>query len=131
MPTLQKRGDTWRAIVRRKGHKAKSKTFPTRALAKVWGDRIEKELAEADARGTVDNGLTIAELVDWYLRDVGKMKRIAKTQSGNLTRIREGLGSIVAAKLTVAQIVEFVRRRRNGEHVNGKGIVVPACGPAT
>ena len=72
-----------------------------------------------------------SELVDWYIRDVGKMKRVCKTQTGNLTRIREGLGLIVASKLTVAQIVEFVRRRLGGEHENGKGIVVPACGAAT
>jgi len=131
MPTYQKRGDSWRVIVRRKGHKTKSATFPTRGLAKVWGERIELELAEADARGTMANSATIAELVDWYRRDVGKMKRVSKTQAGNLTRIREGLGSVVAAKLTVAQIVEFVRKRRQGEHVNGKGVKVPACGPAT
>ena len=131
MATFQKRGDTWRAIVRRKGHKPKSATFPTKGLAKVWADRIELELAEADARGTVGAGMTIAELVDWYRRDVGRLKRVSKTQAGNLTRIREGLGTVVAAKLTVAQIVEHVRRRRNGEHVNGRGVRVPACGPAT
>lgn len=131
MPSFQKRGDNWRVIVRRKGHKPKSSTFPTKGLAKVWADRIELELAEADARGTVGNGVTIAELVDWYRRDVAKMKRISKTQTGNLTRIREGLGSVVAAKLTVAQIIEFVRKRRHGEHINGKGVRVPACGPAT
>ena len=106
MATFQKRGDTWRAIVRRKGHKPKSATFPTKGLAKVWADRIELELAEADARGTVGAGMTIAELVDWYRRDVGRLKRVSKTQAGNLTRIREGLGTVVAAKLTVAQIVE-------------------------
>lgn len=131
MPSFQKRGGNWRVIVRRKGHKPKSATFPTKGLAKVWADRIELELAEADARGTVGNGVTIADLVDWYQRDVGKLKRVSKTQKGNLTRIREGLGSVVASNLTVAQIVEFVRKRRQGEHVNGKGLKVPACGPAT
>jgi integrase len=131
MASFQKRGDAWRAIVRRKGHATKSKTFPTKTLAKVWADRVELELAEADARGTVANQATIAELVDWYQRDVGKLKRVSKTQKGNLTRIREGLGPVVAAKLTVAQIVEFVRKRRQGEHLNSKGVKVPACGPAT
>lgn len=92
MASFQKRGDAWRAIVRRKGHAPKCKTFPTKTLAKVWADRVELELAEADARGTVGVGMTIAELVDWYRRDVGKLKRVSKTQVGNLTRIREGLG---------------------------------------
>lgn len=133
MATILKRGDRWRAWVRRKGYTPRSESFPTRALAKIWADRVEMEISEAIARGTPQGAaaVTIAELVDWYRRDVGKLKRVSKTQAGNLTRIREGLGPIVAAKLTVPQIVEFVRRRRNGEHINGRGVRVPACGPAT
>lgn len=131
MASVQKRGGSWRAVVRRKGYPTKSKSFPTRALAKVWGDRIEREIAEAVAYGARDDGLTIADLVDWYRKDVGRIKRVSKTQVGNLTRIREGLGSVVAARLSVAEIVEFVRRRRQGEHLNGAGVKVPACGPAT
>lgn len=133
MATILKRGDRWRAQVRKKGYPTQSQSFPTKALARIWADRIELELAEAIARGTPHGAaaITIAELVDWYRRDVGKLKRVSKTQAGNLTRIREGLGPIIAAKLTVPQIVEFVRRRRQGEHFNGKGIKVPACGPAT
>lgn len=131
MATFQRRGSVWRAIVRRKGHAPQSKSFPTKALAKVWADRIALELAEADARGVRDAGLTIAELVDWYRRDVGKMKRVSKTQTGNLTRLREGLGQVVASRLSVADIVEHVRRRRAGDHLDGRGVRIPACGPAT
>jgi integrase len=129
--SILKRGDSWRAFVRKQGYAPQSQSFPTKALAKIWADRIEMEMAESRARGLVVNQTTIAELVDWYQRDVGKMKRVSKTQKGNLTRIREGLGPVVASKLTVAQIVEFVRKRRQGEHLNGKGVKVPACGPAT
>ncbi len=131
MASIIPRGAVWRAVVRKKGYPTQTKSFPTKTLAKVWADRIEMELATAEARGTVDAGLTIAELVDWYQRDVSKLKRISKTHSGNLTRIREGLGSIRATRLTVTQIVEFVRKRRQGEHVNGNGVKVPACGAST
>lgn len=133
MASIQKRGGRWRAWVRKKGYPTQSQSFPTKALAKIWADRVEIEISEAIARGTPQGAaaVTVAELVDWYRRDVAKMKTVSKTQVGNLTRIREGLGPVVASKLTVAQIVEFVRRRRQGEHINGKGIKVPACGPAT
>lgn len=133
MATFLKRGDSWRAQVRRKGYPTKSESFPTKALAKLWADRVEAEIASERARGVAggSSAVTIGALVDWYRRDVSKMKNISKTQVGNLTRIQEGLGPVVAARLTVAQIVEFVRRRRQGEHLNGRGVKVPACGPAT
>jgi hypothetical protein len=35
MATLQPRNGRWRAIVRRKGHAAQSKTFPTKLAAKT------------------------------------------------------------------------------------------------
>lgn len=131
MASIQKRGDKWRAVVRRKGYPTQMKTFTTKGLARTWSDRIEREIEEAAARGSRDEGLTIAELVDWYRKDVGRIKIVSKTQVGNLTRIREGLGSVRATRLSVPEIVEFVRRRRHGEHINGAGVQVPACGPAT
>ena len=87
MATILKRGDRWRAWVRRKGYTPRSESFPTRALAKIWADRVEMEISEAIARGTPQGAaaVTIAELVDWYRRDVGKLKRVSKTQAGNLT----------------------------------------------
>lgn len=111
MATIVRRGDKWRGQVRRKGYPTRSQSFPTRALARIWADRIELELATAIARGEPQGAaaVTIAELIDWYWRDVGKLKRMSKTQAGNLTRIRQSLGSVVASRLTVAQIVEFVR----------------------
>jgi len=81
MATILKRGDRWRAWVRRKGYTPRSESFPTRALAKIWADRVEMEISEAIARGTPQGAaaVTIAELVDWYRRDVGKLKRVSKT----------------------------------------------------
>ncbi|WP_199435633.1 hypothetical protein [Xanthomonas oryzae] len=95
MATLQSRGKRWRAIVRRKGHAPKSKTFPTKTAAKTWAERIDRELAEMDARGEVAvPDLTIAELIDWQTNELGGLKAISKTQAGNMTRLREGMGLI-------------------------------------
>ncbi|GAB3755222.1 tyrosine-type recombinase/integrase [Lysobacter olei] len=132
MATFQQRGDTWRAIVRRKGFKPKSRTFPTKTAAKTWADRMERELAEQEARGASElDDATVADLVDWYRSYVGKLKRISATQKGNLTRVKEGLGAKFASRLTAADVIEHVRRRRQGEHVNGEGLQIPACSGAT
>ena len=51
MATIQERNGRYRAIVRRQGCKPKSQTFPTKALAKTWAERTERELAEKQAYG--------------------------------------------------------------------------------
>lgn len=132
MATFQQRGDKWRAIVRRKGFKPKSRTFPTKTAAKTWAERMERELGEMEARGTSElDGATVADLVDWYRDYVGKLKRISLTQKGNLNRVKEGLGAKVASRLSAADVIEHVRRRRQGEHTNAAGALIPACSGAT
>ncbi|MCW0398783.1 hypothetical protein NB688_000597 [Xanthomonas sacchari] len=132
MATLQPRGKRWRAIVRRKGHAAQSKTFPTKTAAKTWAERIERELAELDARGEkAGRDMTISELIDWRTEKLGGMKAISKTQAGNMSRLREGLGAIVAQRLTANDIIEHARRRVEGRHIMTNGQLIPACAPAT
>ena len=132
MATFQERGGQWRAIVRRKGLKPNSKTFPTKTLAKVWADRIEREMAEQAARGHRDlDARTLSETFAWYRKVIGNMKRLSSTQKGNLTRLDEGLGERIASKLTASDVIEHVRRRRQGEHLLKNGLKIPACGPAT
>jgi len=132
MATFQERGGSWRAIVRRKGMKPKSRTFPTKTLAKVWADRIEREMAEQEARGHGElDGQTLAETIAWYRRTVGQLKRLTSTQKGNITRVEEGLGDKITGRLTAADVIEHVRRRIKGEHFTKDGKLIPPCGPAT
>ena len=61
------RGDAWRAQIRRKGHKAVTATFPTKAQAQVWARKVEAEMDAQrfmDARGLAN--ITLKELIDWY-----------------------------------------------------------------
>lgn len=132
MATFQERAGQWRAIIRRKGLQPKSKTFPTKTLAKIWAERIERELADQAARGHGNlDGMTLAEVFAWYHRVIGNMKRVTATQKGNLTRLEEGLGDKIASRLTASDVIEHVRRRRQGEHIVKSGVKIPACGPAT
>ena len=72
MATYLKRGETWRAQIRRKGHKAVTATFPTKAQAQAWARKVE---AEMDARRFNDTrglaNITLKELVDWYFDEIG------------------------------------------------------------
>lgn len=132
MATLQSRNGRWRAIVRRKGHDTQSRTFPTKTAAKTWSDRIERELADYEARGgTPGENLTIEQLIDWRVDEMATVKAAGETQQGNLTRLRESLGPIVAKQLTATDVIEHARRRVQGNHMNGKGYIIPPCSPAT
>ncbi|PBJ83688.1 hypothetical protein CMZ84_04150 [Lysobacteraceae bacterium NML93-0399] len=132
MATFQPRGGKWRAIVRRKGFPSQTRTFPTKTAAKTWADRVERELAEREATGaTAEDNATIGDLIDWRTRELGSAKAISKTQTGNMTRLREGIGDIVARKLTANDVIAHARRRVGGTHMRLDGVVIPACAPAT
>lgn len=132
MATFQQRGEKWRAIVRRKGHAGLTRTFPTKSAARAWADRAERELADMEARGEKPgDNITIAELINWRSEDLATTKAVSKTHKGNMTRLREGLGHIVARKLSAQDVIEHVRRRVEGRHMREDGMVIPACSPAT
>lgn len=59
------------------------------------------------------------------------MKAAGAPQTGNLTRPREGLGTIVARHLTANDVIEHARRSVQGNHMNAKGHIIPPCSAAT
>lgn len=132
MATFQPRGGKWRAIVRRKGFPPQTRTFPTKTAARTWADRIERELAEREASGVSEvDDATVADLIEWRTSELGRVKAISKTQAGNMTRLKEGLGDIVARKLTANDVIAHARRRIEGKHMRADGVIIPACKPAT
>jgi hypothetical protein len=81
MASLLKIGDTWRAQVRRKGHKSISETFPTKAQAAAWARKLEAEMDAKrfnDTRGLAH--ITLNELIEWYAQEVGPQSPSARTR---------------------------------------------------
>ncbi len=52
MATIQKRGDTYRAIVRKSGHQSISKSFTKRSEALRWANTVEADMEEGKYRKT-------------------------------------------------------------------------------
>ena len=75
MATLTKRGNFWRAQVRRRGFPPQHKTFDTRAEAEAWGRSTESEMdrgifvSRAEAERT-----TLAEALERYKAEVSCLK---------------------------------------------------------
>ena len=78
MATYQKRGEYWRAIVRKKGFPAVSKTFDTKTEAESWAKETETDMHKRkwqDVR-TADR-LTLSDALDRYYNEVSLLKKSA------------------------------------------------------
>ena len=76
--------------MRCKGHKAQTSKFPTKTAAKMRADRIERELAELEARdGSPADTTTPAELIDSQTGDcTNSGRQPSMTHIGNPTCLR-------------------------------------------
>jgi len=80
-------------MVRRKGLADQTRTSPTKTAAKTWADRIEREMADLEARGGARREeITIAELIAWRMEALSSVEAVSKTQAGNMTICWRGWG---------------------------------------
>ena len=86
MASFQRRGDAWRALIRRKGHAAISQTFDTKAEAESWARKIESGIdrgQHTDHRPAL--AVTLGECLTRYYNEVSINK---KSNRKELSRIR-------------------------------------------
>lgn len=72
MATFQKRGTSWRAIVRKLGV-VQSETFPTKTAAQAWASQLEADIATGKAGGIPNK--TFGDLLTRYAEEVSPTKR--------------------------------------------------------
>lgn len=76
MATFEKRGDGWRAKVRRRGYPQKSRTFDTKAQATQWARAEEARMDRGEwADDTEARATTLGEALGRYLRERTPKKR--------------------------------------------------------
>jgi integrase len=117
MATYQKRGDRWRAIIRKSGHRPVSKSFRTKALAKRWAQTTEDGIDSREFTDPRDiENITIGDLIDRYIEEFEPKP----TKKGSLNIIKAGLGKYHLIELQPSDIVAHCRKRRR------EGAVSPA-----
>jgi integrase len=109
-------GDRWRALIRRKGHKAQCKTFDTKAQALAWARAREGEI---DTGHTVaqPGKLLVREVIRAYreLRDQARPINDTSNEHYMLKALEKGLGEKAAGRLTVEDLIAYaVSRREDG-----------------
>lgn len=100
MAYYEKRGDAWRAQIRRKGYPTLSATFDTKAEAQRWAAEVEGDMSRArfvDIREA--ESTTLEEALSRYLSEVTPAKKGAKQEA---VRIEKWKNSAYAAKSIAA-----------------------------
>lgn len=110
MATYQKRGAKWRAIVRRKGHPAQSKTFSTKARAQAWAKQIEGGLE--DAAAGIRRTLTLGEILDAHLAHLESTSSRGRKNGASYRTLAGALGrETLVTDLNYATLADFCRSR--------------------
>lgn len=123
MASITKRGDRWRAEVRRKGFASQCKTFGTKAKAVEWARSLESAM-DAGVTPTASVGsATIGDAIRAYRRLRGGARPIADTSNEHyqLKMLEARLGGVAIAACTPERLVEFATARRDED----------GCGPYT
>lgn len=114
MAYIKKRGDYWRAEVRRKGHKPTYRTFDTQAEAQRWARGVE---AAIDTGSYVDNSAaektTLGEALKKYRGEIAAKKRHPAQEYGRIDRwLRNDLCFRTLANLKGADFARYRDQRR-------------------
>ncbi len=115
MAVIESRGPLqWRALVRRKGFSAFSRTFERERDAQAWAREVEVAIGRrdlAEVRRLTGSGEelggTVAQLVDRYERDVLPDVTDKKSLAPRLKRIRARLGALSLAMLTPQEVAAW------------------------
>jgi len=112
MATISKRGSSWFAQIRRKGHKSISKSFPTKGMAQEWARKIEREMDTMDFKDGRGVALvTLGDLIDRYKRELGEIKPFGKNKAAVIESLKRKLGSTRLPDLTTEKLTEHIDAR--------------------
>ncbi len=102
-----KKGDRWKAVVRRKGFGTQTQTFGKKKDAETWARSIDTRIdSGALLVSSETRKATVAELIDRYISDVLPQKKSGRVQKQQLLRWRDLLGEVRLMALTPYRILQ-------------------------
>lgn len=116
MAYFEKRGNAWRAQIRRKGQPTLSATFDTKAEAQRWAAEIEGDMSRSrfvDNRAAMRT--TLAKALQQYDREVTEHKKGAAQERTRIKRWRaHPLAEKSLGEITPSDLAEFRDQRLKG-----------------
>ena len=112
MATIRKHRGKWQAIVRRKGHGSKSKTFHIKSDAKRWAIDQELKLDNGSFGKMCPHEVTLAELLKRYCDSITVTKKGAPQETRRIQRLlKDPLTSLKSDQITSERLASFRDRR--------------------
>lgn len=106
MASIQKRGESYRVLIRKKGHAPISETFSTLALAKRWAKDTEYQIEQGQFRRDLT---TLKATIDEYKERMARMgKPVGKNKLSCLNRAAADLGDKALNDLTTSVLVDWI-----------------------
>lgn len=99
----EKRGDAWRAQIRRKGYPTLSATFDTKAEALRWAAELEGDMSRTRFVDVREADTTLATALERYESEVTESKKGAKQER---VRIKKWAESKFAGKPLASVAIE-------------------------
>ena len=116
MASISKIEGAWRAQIRRKGFPSVTKRFSTKAQAAAWARDIEGQLLAgvAPIPARVSQA-TVAQLIERYIKLRASTRPILDTSTEHYTlrQLKANLGTLVAARLSVADLLGWATLRKD------------------
>ncbi len=109
MAYYQKRGNNWRAVVRKRGV-SKSRTFHTKARAAAWATKLENDILDGVYGCAANN--TFGEVLQRYEVEVSKQKKGYRWEAKRIGLfLRDPLADVRLEDLSAADIAAWRDRR--------------------
>lgn len=106
MATIVKRGDSWRAQIRKAGAKTLSATFSKKALAEKWVRETELAIETGQFnREDPDFG----SLVQRYIDEIMPMKPMQRTHVATMRTLRRKVAGTLVSKVDPAWMLDFAK----------------------
>ncbi len=114
MPSVSYVEGKYRALVRVKGYQHKSKRFVSERAAWKWGRDMEALMLEGRPVPQAASQKTVGQLIERYrkLRGASRPIKDDSTAHYTLKQLARTLGAIVAARLSVADLMKWATARR-------------------
>ena len=104
MASIQRRGDSWRAVIRRTGHKTQIQTFTLKSQAEAWARKVEGEMDAAKFVDVRSYKRTAGELMEEYREKVSPTKKGARSER---TRLAMFIRTIPWAKKPINEVTRL------------------------
>ena len=112
MATITRRNSgRWQAVVRKKGHPSKTKSFSTKTLAVQWARDQERAIEQGEVLDTRLETTRLKELLERYKEEMLPQKRGGNQAESRMALLKSALGEVLLKDLTVERLGKFLSKR--------------------